>query len=274
MTHTLPLPSGAHLPVFGLGTWPMDDAGAARAVATAIESGYRLIDTAENYANERGVGQGIRDAGVPRHEMFVTTKFNKKWHSVAGAREACEQSLERLGIEYLDLLLVHWPNPDQGTYVDAVRGIAELQAEGLVRDLGTSNFDRHHLQDVLDAGLQPAVNQIQCDPTRPRRDLVAFDRDHGIITQAWRPLGGGAEALAELPAVVEVAGELDCRPEQVLIAWQVAQGHSVIAKSADPQRQRDNLAAADLQLSDSQLAALDALADPSATVPNADTFGH
>jgi len=134
---TLPLVNGARLPHLGLGTWPLDDDGAEKAVATAIGAGYRLVDTAENYENERGVGRGMRAAGVPREELFVTTKFNKQWHSVDGARRACEGSLERLGLDYLDLLLVHWPNPDQDRYVDAFRGLVELRRDGLIRAVGT-----------------------------------------------------------------------------------------------------------------------------------------
>ena len=136
---TLTLVSGARIPQIGLGTWPMDDATAERVVPTAVESGYRLIDTAENYENERGVGRGLRASGVPRAELFVTTKFNKQWHSADGARRACEASLERLGLDYLDLLLIHWPNPDQDRYVDAFRGLVELRRDGLLRAVGTSN---------------------------------------------------------------------------------------------------------------------------------------
>jgi 2,5-diketo-D-gluconate reductase A len=134
--------SGARIPQIGLGTWPMDDATAERVVPAAVESGYRLIDTAENYENERGVGRGLRASGVPRAELFVTTKFNKQWHSVDGARRACEASLRRLGLDYLDLFLVHWPNPDQDRYVDAFHGLVELRRDGLIRAIGTSNFTR------------------------------------------------------------------------------------------------------------------------------------
>ena len=139
---TLTLANGVKMPQLGLGTWPMDDAEAAVAVAGALRIGYRLIDTAENYENERGAGEGIRNSGVDRAEVFVTTNFNRKWHSIEGARQVCAASLARLGLEYLDLLLVHWPNPDQDRYVEAFAGLVPLLGAGLVRAIGTSNFNK------------------------------------------------------------------------------------------------------------------------------------
>jgi len=164
----LTLSNGVEMPRLGLGTWPMNDAEAAETVALALDMGYRLIDTAENYENERGVGEGIRRSGVARGELFVTTKFNRKWHSVEGARQACEASLERLGLDYIDLFLVHWPNPDQGRYVEAFEGLVKLQEAGLVRAIGTSNFKPAHLQQLFDRGLCPQVNQIHLDPWHAR----------------------------------------------------------------------------------------------------------
>ena len=169
---TLTLANGVEMPQLGLGTWPMNDAEAAVTVAAALDMGYRLIDTAENYENERGVGEGIRQSGVARADLFVTTKFNRKWHSVDGARAACEASLERLGLDYIDLLLVHWPNPDQGRYVEAYQGLVRLLEAGLVKSIGTSNFKPAHLQKLFDLGLVPHLNQIQLDPYHLRDDLV------------------------------------------------------------------------------------------------------
>ncbi|MFP5315875.1 MAG: aldo/keto reductase, partial [Actinomycetes bacterium] len=150
---TIKLLSGVSIPVLGLGTWPLDDDEAATAVEQAVSAGYRLFDTAENYGNEAGVGEGIRRSGIERDQVFITTKFNKQWHSVDGVRKAFEQSAARLGVEYIDLLLVHWPNPDQDRYVDAVKGLAALREEGLIRAIGVSNFKPAHLQRVLDEGL-------------------------------------------------------------------------------------------------------------------------
>jgi len=184
---TVSLANGVAMPAIGLGTWPMDDAEAAGAVARAIGRGYRLIDTAQNYGNEAGVGAGVRASGVAREEIFLTTKFNRAWHSVAGVREACEASLKRLGMDYIDLYLIHWPNPDQDRYLDAFHGLQRVAEAGLVRAIGVSNFKPAHLARLLDAGLVPQVNQIQLDPYHPRADIVAIhqdDADHYRIEQA------------------------------------------------------------------------------------------
>ncbi|HPY41384.1 MAG TPA: aldo/keto reductase, partial [Thiolinea sp.] len=179
---TLTLANGVKIPQIGLGTWPMDNKEAATTVAAALNLGYRLIDTAENYGNEQGVGEGIRNAQVPREDLFITSKFNKQWHSVDGVHQACEQSLKRLGLDYLDLFLVHWPNPAQNRYTEAFQGLVKLLESGLVRAIGTSNFKAEHLQKLFNLGLVPQVNQIQLDPYRARTDLVAIHEAKGIIT--------------------------------------------------------------------------------------------
>ena len=162
---TVRLAHGAQMPVLGLGTSPMDDDETAGAVEHALGLGYRLVDTAENYRNEVGVGRGLRASGVPREDVFLTTKFNREWHSVDGPRRALDASLERLGTDEVDLLLVHWPNPDQDRYVDAWRGLVALLEEERVRAIGTSNFKPEHLQRLLDeTGVTPDVNQVQLSP--------------------------------------------------------------------------------------------------------------
>lgn len=188
---TVQLRSGAQLPLLGLGTWPLNDHDAADTVSLAIEIGYRLIDTAENYRNEQGVGEGIRRSDIRREELFITTKFNRGHHTRDGVRRAFQESTRRLGLDYVDLLLVHWPNPDQGRHVEAVQGIATLMEEGLVRAVGTSNYKPAHLQQVIDAGIVPDVNQIQLDPQRPRIEERAFHGEHCIVTESWSPLGQG-----------------------------------------------------------------------------------
>lgn len=267
------LSNGVAMPLLGLGTWPMDDRGAARAVPLAIETGYRLIDTAENYGNEKGVGQGIRAAGVAREEIFVTTKFNRQWHSVDGARQACEASLERLGLDYVDLLLIHWPNPDQDRYVEAFHGLLRLQEKGLVRCVGTSNFKVAHLQRLFAEGLVPQLNQIQLDPYHRRDDLVALHRIKGIQTESWRPLGMGGQMLAD-PVVTAIATRLGRTTAQVLLRWQVQQGFVTCPKSSDPLRQRQNLDVFGFELSQTDMAALDALDRPDPEMFDADRFGH
>ena len=176
------------MPAVALGTWPMNNAETAEAVEGAVSLGYRHIDTAENYGNERGVGEGIRRSGIDRSEMFITTKFNRAWHSIDGVRRAWEASTDRLGVDVLDLFLVHWPNPDRGTYVDAVRGLVALRDEGAIRAFGVSNFKRAHLQRLVDEGLIPEVNQIQLDPEHSQVAAMQHHRELGIGTAAYSPL--------------------------------------------------------------------------------------
>lgn len=270
---TVTLANGVRMPQLGLGTWPMNDAEAAVTVADALRMGYRLVDTAENYENERGVGEGIRNAGIDRGEVFVTTKFNRKWHGVEGARSACLASLERLGLDYIDLLLVHWPNPDQDRYVDAFAGLERLLAEGLVRAIGTSNFKPAHLQRLFDQGMVPHVNQIQLDPYHLRDDLVAIHRARGIVTESWRPLGCGNAMLAD-PAITAIAARHGRTPAQVVLRWAVQQGFVTAPKSSNPARMAQNLDVFGFALADDEMAALSALNRPDPEMFDADSFGH
>lgn len=270
---TLKLANGVDIPQLGLGTWPMNDAEAAVAVKAALDMGYRLIDTAENYENERGVGEGIRNSSVKREDVFVTTKFNRKWHSVEGAREACLASLARLGLDYIDLLLVHWPNPDQNRYVEAFEGLVRLQEAGLVRAIGTSNFKPAHLQRLFDAGFCPMLNQIQLDPYHARDDLVALHKEKGIVTQSWRPLGFGSTMLED-PVIGEIAKRHGRTPAQIVLRWAVQQGFSTAPKSANPERMAQNISIFDFALSDQEMQALSGLKRVDPDMFDADSFGH
>ena len=270
---TLTLANGVKMPLLGLGTWPMNDAEAAVAVANALDMGYRLVDTAENYENERGVGEGIRKSGVSRADVFVTTKFNRKWHSIEGAREACEASLARMGLDYIDLLLVHWPNPDQDRFVEAYQGLVRLLDAGLVRAIGTSNFKPAHLQRLFDLGLVPHLNQIQLDPYHLRNDLVDIHRAKGIATGAWRPLGCGNTMLAD-PAINAVAERHGRTTAQVILRWLTQQGFVATPKSADPLRQAQNLDIFGFTLSADEMALLGTLDRPDPEMFDADSFGH
>jgi 2,5-diketo-D-gluconate reductase A len=267
------LANGVEMPQTGLGTWPLDDAAAAQAVASALQTGYRLVDTAENYGNETGVGEGIRRAGIARDAVFVTSKFNRQWHSVNGVREACEASLKRLGLDYLDLLLVHWPNPDQDRYVDAFEGLVRLLEAGKVRAIGTSNFKPAHLQRLFDAGFVPHVNQLQLDPWHTRDDIVAIHAERGIVTQTWSPIGRGGELLAQ-DAIVSIAQRYGRTPAQIVLRWHTQRGFVPVPKSADPQRQAQNLDIFDWRLTDEEMAAINALKRPEAGILDSDTFGH
>lgn len=269
----LTLANGVRIPLLGLGTWPMNDDEAAITVAEALHLGYRHLDTAENYGNERGVGEGLRRAGLPREEVFITTKFNRQWHGVDGARQACEASLTRLGVDYIDLLLVHWPNPDQNRFVEAFQGLVKLLEAGKLRAIGTSNFKPAHLQRLFDAGLVPHLNQLQLDPWHHRDDLLAIHHQKGIATGAWRPLGCGNAMLAD-PVITAIAEAHGRTPAQVVLRWIVQQGIVATPKSANPLRLAQNLDIFGFSLSPAEMSALDTLDRPDPDMLDADSFGH
>lgn len=273
LSPVIPMANGLSIPQLGLGTWPMRGQEAADAVRSAIEIGYRHIDTAEAYENEEGVGAGIRAAGVPRDQLFVTTKFNRQWHGRASVRTACEGNLRRLGLEYIDMLLIHWPNPDQDRYVEAFEGMMELVHDGLIRSAGVSNFKPAHLARLFERGLTPQMNQIQLDPYRPRPESVKADSEHGILTESWSPLDRDGGLLKE-PAIGEIADELGRTKGQVVLRWHVQKGYVTVPKSGNPQRQFENLNIFDFTLTGPQMSALDALKKDSAKIEDSDVFGH
>lgn len=270
---TITLSNGVEMPRLGYGTWPMKGAEATDAVARALGSGYRLIDTAENYENEEAVGEGIRASGIDRADVFLTTKMNKKWHSVDGARQACEASLNRLGLDYIDLFLIHWPNPDQGTYVQAFEGMTKLLDAGLVRSIGVSNFLPHHLNDLFEAGLTPHVNQIQLDPYHRRADLTAIHADKGIETECWSPIGRAGDMLDD-PAITRIAEAHGKTPAQIVLRWEVQAGFVPAPKSANPERMAQNLDVFDFALTDAEMAVLGDMDRPDPKMLDANTFGH
>jgi len=273
MIPTLSLSNGVKMPAIGLGTYPLTGEDAVTAVQSALELGYRLIDTAENYGNEAAVGEAVRRSGLPRGEVFITSKFNRRWHSVAGVREAAAGSLERLGVEYIDLLLIHWPNPDQDRYVEAWQGLIELLDQGVVRAIGTSNFKPAHLERIIGAtGVAPMVNQIQLSPWLGRTESVGYNQSHGILTEAWSPIKP-ASLLAD-PAIVAIAKELDATPAQVVLRWHTQHGYLPIPKSASPVRQAENLAIWEWTLSEEDMATLDGLNQGESAAADSDTFGH
>lgn len=271
---TVTLSNGAVMPRLGLGTSPMNDDDAERAVIQALEAGYRLVDTAENYRNEVGVGQALKASGVAREELFVTSKFNKRWHSVKGAQTAFEASAEKLGLEYLDLLLIHWPNPDQDQYVDAWRGLIELREAGRVRAIGTSNFKPSHLQRLIDeTGVAPEVNQVQLSPVWTKQAEREFHATHNIVTEAWSPLGKGTDLL-DNPTIAAAAKAHGKTPGQVVLRWEVQQDVVPIPKSSNRERLEQNLAVFDFELTPDELAALSALAGTGRPQADSDKFGH
>jgi len=272
---TFTLLHGAEMPRLGLGTSPMDDGVTEQAVATAIGLGYRLVDTAENYGNERGVGHGLKASGVPRHELFVTTKFNKRSHGVELAAEACQRSTDRLGLDYVDLLLIHWPNPQQDRYVQAWRGLVRLLEDGRVRAIGTSNFKPAHLDRIIaETGVVPDVNQIQLSPTVTRDSARDYHAGHGIVTQSWSPIGGQRNDVLREPVVAEVAERHGRTPAQIVLRWHMELGLAAVPKSSDPVRLKQNLDIFDFSLSADEVAAISALDQGDAAGADSDAFGH
>jgi 2,5-diketo-D-gluconate reductase A len=251
---TYTLNDGTTLPALGLGTWPMSDQEAERAVAGALETGYRLVDTATNYRNEAGVGLGVARSGVPREEVVVTTKLPGRHHGYEETLASFEDSRRRLGLEYVDLYLIHWPLPRVDKYVDSWRAMIKLREDGLVRSIGVSNFTAEHLQRLeKETGVLPAVNQIELHPLFPQDELRAFHAAKGILTESWTPLGRG---LLDDPAVIAVAGALGVTPGQVVLRWHTQLGAVPIPKSSDPGRQRANLDVFGFELDPDQLRAV------------------
>ncbi|HET7476091.1 MAG TPA: aldo/keto reductase [Dermatophilaceae bacterium] len=274
MTPTLALSHGGPVPQLGLGTWPMDDDEAARVIPLAVECGWRLVDTAAKYGNERGVGRGIRACGLPRAELFVTTKLDGGYQGDGKAVQGLDSCLDRLGLDYVDLLLIHWPQPWRDRYVDTWRTFERLLEDGRTRAIGVSNFKPAHLDRLVsETGTVPAVNQIQLSPYTPRRESRVANQRHGVVTQSWSPLGRGSDLLRE-PAVAAIADELGTTPGQVVLRWHVQQGLAAVPKSSDRTRLRQNLDVFGFELSPTQLARLDTLDRGESAAVDSDTSGH
>jgi 2,5-diketo-D-gluconate reductase A len=252
--HTLN--DGTKFPAIGLGTWPMDDAEAERAVAEALRLGYRLVDSATNYRNEAGVGLGVTRSGVPREEVVVATKLPGRHHGYEETLASFEESRRRLGLEYVDLYLIHWPLPRVDKYVDSWRAMIKLREEGLVRSIGVSNFTAEHIERLeKETGVLPAVNQIELHPVFPQDELRAFHAAKGIVTESWSPLAPGTSLLDD-PVVVSVAEAHGVMPGQVVLRWHTQLGAVPIPKSSNPGRQRQNLEIFGFELGPAQLTAL------------------
>lgn len=272
MTHTLN--DGRQLPAIGFGTYPLTGEEGIAAITSAIEVGYRLIDTAVNYENEREVGEAIRRSGVPREELVVCSKLPGRHHGYDDAVTSVRDSLERLGLDRLDLHLIHWPNPSEGRYAEAWRALVDLQREGLITSIGVSNFAEPHLRRVIDeTGVTPAVNQIELHPYFPQEQMRAVNAGLGILTESWSPLGKRKAPFAE-PPVAQAAERLGVTPGQVILRWQVQLGALPIPKSATPSRQRENLDVLGFELTDDEVAAITALGRPDGRLFGADPETH
>ncbi len=267
---TVTLNNGVVMPMLGLGVWRSPEGPVTEtAVACALEAGYRSIDTAKAYDNEVSVGKGIRASGLPRDEVFVTTKLWNADSRSGQVREACLASLDRLGLETLDLYLLHWPVP--GKFRAAWDVLQELYAEGRLRAIGVSNFMVHHLADLLPhASVVPAVNQIEFHPRLQSPELVRHCRELGIVVEAWSPIMRGK--VNEEPEIIALAERLGKTPVQVTLRWQIQRGIVTIPKSANPDRIRDNAAIFDFALSDADLATMDRLDSNLRLGPDPDNF--
>lgn len=259
MVKNITFNDGNSIPQLGYGVWQIEDNGAADAVGTALETGYRHIDTASIYGNEVGVGRGIAASSVPREDIFLTTKL---WNSDQGfekAIAALDASLERLGTDYVDLYLIHWAMPQQGTYLESWRALIELKKQGKVRSIGVSNFPQAQLREIIaDTSVTPAIHQIELHPYFSQEDMRAVHSEFGIATEAWSPLGQGGEILKD-PVIVEIAGKHGISPAQVVLAWHLAKGIVAIPKSVTPARIAENFAAANVTLEAADIAAIDGL---------------
>jgi len=274
VTATLELAHGAQMPLVGLGTWPMSDSEAEAAVVAAVERGYRLFDTAYIYGNEVGVARGMRACGLPREALFVTTKLNGQWHGYIEAQQAWADSARKLGVDYIDLFLIHWPLPAQDRYVDAFRGLARLLEDGKVRAIGGSNFKPAHLQRVIEqTGVVPDVNQIELNPFTIREGPRAYHADNGIVTQSWAPIGHGRELLRE-QVIVEIARAHERTPAQVVLRWHIQLGCCVVPKSSRPERMAENIALFDFALDAEEIAAISALDRGEDYADDSDVIGH
>lgn len=252
------------LPPLGFGTYNLRGAAGARAVTSALEVGFRLVDSAFSYENEAcvadGVAAAVRAGTVAREQVIVTSKVPGRHFGYERALAAVEESAARMRpIGPIDLYLIHWPNPRLDLYVDTWRALIEARERGLVRHIGVSNFLPEHIERLeADTGVLPAVNQIESHPLFPNTDQIAYDASRGILTEAWSPLGRKSSILTD-PTIGAIAAAHTASPAQVILAWHVARGVTAIPKSSSTSRQRENLAAADLTLTDAELAAITAL---------------
>jgi diketogulonate reductase-like aldo/keto reductase len=248
------------MPVIGLGVAELSDDETERAVSAALEIGYRLIDTASVYGNEAAVGRAIASSGIPRAELFITSKLANADQGITSSQAACKVSLERLGLDYLDLYLIHWPAAQLGKYVDSFGGLIQSRAHGLVRSIGVCNFTEEHLSTVADLTfVTPAVNQIELHPLLNQAELRAVNAAHNIVTEAYSPLAVGR--LVDNPTVTSIAGEYNRTPAQVLIRWSIELGNVVIPRSAKPERIASNFDVFDFELAAVHMEALNGLND-------------
>ncbi|MGH3614011.1 MAG: aldo/keto reductase [Pseudonocardia sp.] len=267
------LNNGVQIPRVGFGVFQIEQRITADAVRAAFDAGYRHVDTAQMYGNEEGVGAAIVESGLPRDEVFVTTKLNNDRHGRDEAAIALDESLERLGLDHVDLYLIHWPIPAQDRYVETWKGFEKVVADGRARAIGVSNFTIAHLERLAaETGTVPAVNQIELHPAFPQPELRTYHEEHGIATQAWSPIGQGGELLRD-ERLVSLAERHGRSPAQIVLRWHIQLGNIVFPKSVRPQRMRENLDVFAIVLTDDDLATLAELNTGRRLGPDPDHFG-
>ena len=271
------LNDGARIPQLGFGVFQIEPARTAKAVTAALEIGYRHIDTAEMYGNEKGVGEGVRDAGLDRADVFITSKLNNGFHKPDDARRAFANTLKTLGSDYVDLFLIHWPLPTLygGDFVSTWNVLEEFAKEGRARSIGVSNFQPAHLDRLAaESDTVPAVNQIEAHPYFTNEEVRAYGREYGIATEAWSPIAQG-KVLVD-PVIKRIADAAGRSPAQVVLRWHIQRGDIVFPKSVSPDRMRSNFHLFDFELDNSDIDAISALdrGEPGRTGPNPDNFDY
>jgi len=280
MTQTSPttvpnvqLNNGVEIPQLGFGVFQIKPADTAAAVTEALKVGYRHIDTAEMYGNEKEVGQAIAQSDLDPSEVFVTSKLNNGFHAFDDALRAFDQTLADLGLEKIDLFLIHWPLPEVGNYVDTWKALERIYTEGRARSIGVSNFQAHHLRRLHEeTTVPPAVNQIEVHPYLTQEPLLAFNTEHGIATEAWSPIAKGG-VLTD-PVITEIARTQGKTPAQVVLRWHIQLGNIVFPKSTTPSRVQENFELFDFELADADMALISALNKDERTGPNPDEFNY
>jgi 2,5-diketo-D-gluconate reductase A len=267
------LNNGVQIPQFGYGVFQIEPDRTAEAVRTAFEAGYRHIDTAQGYGNEEGVGQAVRESGLPREEVFITTKLANGRHGYDEAIAALDESLQRLGLDYVDLYLIHWPRPHADRYVETWRAFEKILSDGRARSIGVSNFQVPHLERLAaETGTVPAVNQIELHPLLPQQELRDYHREHGIATEAWSPIGQGGDLLRD-ERLVSLGEKYGKSPAQIVLRWHIQLGNIVFPKSATPARIRENIEVFDFELGDDDMATIAELDSGTRLGPDPDRFG-
>ncbi|MCW2789549.1 MAG: oxidoreductase [Aeromicrobium sp.] len=271
---TIALNNGKTIPQLGFGVFQIDPDETKDATLAALEVGYRHIDTAEMYGNEKGVGEAVRESGLARDEIFVTSKLNNGFHAHDDALKAFDESLDALGFDYLDLFLIHWPLPGiDVTFVETWKALEEVYASGRARSIGVSNFQPKHLRRLLqETDVVPAVNQIEVHPFLTQDDVRAANAEHGIATEAWSPIAQGL--VLDNPTITNIAAEHGKTPAQVVLRWHVQRGDIVFPKSVTKERVEENFAIFDFELSDGEIAMVSALNKDERTGPNPDEFNY